>query len=72
MRNVMQEMAKALASTFCQICYEPTEVIDGYGTWCRRCHKAFTDGFIDPSKRTTVVDLMKKYRSETEEKKKKK
>ena len=58
----MVEMAKALNNTLCQICYNPTEVIDGYGTWCKKCHKEYTDGILNPSKRVSVIELMKKNR----------
>jgi len=74
MRGFMKDLAKLLSNTVCQICYEKTEVLDAAGTWCKRCHRTFTDGLIHPQRRVNLVDLIKRYRrpvKEEEPKKKK-
>ena len=60
----MQDLVKVMQNTLCQICYGKTEVLDTFGSWCKRCHKEFTDGMLHPEKRINAVELMRKYRKE--------
>jgi hypothetical protein len=60
----MADLIKVLQNTKCQVCYGSTEVIDSLGTWCERCHREFTNGIINPARRISLVDLMKKYRED--------
>ena len=62
--NPFTDFVKVLQGTFCQICYDPTEVVDMNGTWCKRCHKEFTDGLVNPARRPSLVDMIKRHRPE--------
>jgi len=62
MRTFIHDLAKFLAGTLCQVCYQPMEIMDANGTWCKRCHNEFTMGLVDRTKRVTVMDLVRKYR----------
>jgi len=67
MKTFIHDLAKFIAGTMCQVCYLPMEILDANGTWCKRCHKEFTDGLINPAKRISILDLVKKYRKEYDE-----
>jgi len=63
--NFLTDLASLLQGTVCQICYDNMEVIDMNGTWCKRCHKEFTEGLVDSSKRVSISELIRKYRKPT-------
>ena len=67
MKTFIHDLAKFLSGTMCQVCYKPMEIIDVNGTWCSGCHKAYTDGLVNPVKRISIVDLIKKNRKAYEE-----
>lgn len=45
----------------CIICYNKVEVMHDGTSWCKRCHRAFTDIDTFPGK-TTEYELIKEYR----------
>jgi len=67
MKTFIHELSKFLAGTMCQVCYRPMEIIDSNGTWCQHCHKEFTEGLINPAKRISILELVKKNRKEYDE-----
>ena len=54
-----EEMAKKkLTGWLCFVCYEPAVITFNGQTWCKRCHKYFTNEW----KAISFKELIKKFR----------